>query len=490
MPRAVVIGAGIAGIATAIRLRKKGYEVVVYEANSYTGGKLHAFVNKGYRFDAGPSLFTMPQYVEALFSLCNEPIEEHFTYKRKDTVCHYFWDDGQRFVAKAEKEAFIEEAARTFQEEKSVIAKYLQRNAEKYAITNHVFLEKSLHKLSTYLSWDTFKSFLQMPKLHISKSLHKLNKQTFSNQKLVQLFDRYATYNGSDPYKTPGIMSIIPHLEMHFGTFFPTKGMHDISQSLTQLAERQGVQFELNSRVSKIEVASGQAKGIEVNGKAVSAEVVVSNMDIFSSYKYLLKNEKQPEKTLQQERSSSALIFYWGIKREFPELDLHNIFFSDDYREEFKQLFDEKGLYHDPTVYLHISSKDKPDDAPEGCENWFVMINAPGNFGQDWERLKREARANILGKLKRILRHDIEPLIETEDVLEPITIESKTSSHRGSLYGASSNSQFAAFLRHPNFSSRIDNLYFCGGSVHPGGGIPLCLLSAKIASDMVPEARE
>jgi len=489
MPKAIVIGAGIAGIATAIRLRKKGYEVTVYEANAYTGGKLHAFKSKGYRFDAGPSLFTMPQYVEALFSLCKEPTEEHFTYKRKDTVCHYFWEDGQRFVARADKDEFIDDAAKTFQEDRSVIAKYLRRNAEKYAITHHVFLEKSLHKLSTYFSWDTFKSFLQMPRLHISKSLHKLNRQTFNNEKLVQLFDRYATYNGSDPYKTPGIMSIIPHLEMHFGTFFPTNGMHDISQSLTKLAERQGIQFELNSKVSKIVVQGGQARGVEVKGSTQSAEVVVSNMDVFSSYKHLLKDQKQPEKTLRQERSSSALIFYWGIKKEFPELDLHNIFFSDNYREEFRQLFDEKGLFNDPTVYVHISSKDKPDDAPEGCENWFVMINTPGNFGQDWERLKKEARANILAKLKRILGEDIESLIETEDVLEPITIESKTSSHRGSLYGASSNSQFAAFLRHPNFSGKIENLYFCGGSVHPGGGIPLCLLSARITADMVPEIR-
>lgn len=489
MSKAIIIGAGIAGIATAIRLRKKGYDVTVYEANPYTGGKLHAFKSQGYRFDAGPSLFTMPQYVEALFELCNEPIEKHFTYKKKEVVCHYFWEDGQRFAAKADKEDFIKEAADAFGEDTTSIAKYLTRNAEKYAITNHVFLEKSLHKLSTYLSWDTFKSFLQMYKLHITKSLHSLNKQTFKSPKLVQLFDRYATYNGSDPYKTPGIMSIIPHLEMHFGTFFPTKGMHDISQSLTRLAQRSGVEFVLDSKVSKILVENGAAKGIEVKGVKETAEVVVSNMDIFSSYKYLLKEEKHPKRTLRQERSSSALIFYWGIKRSFPELDLHNIFFSDDYKEEFRQLFDGKGLHNDPTVYVHISSKDKADDAPEGCENWFVMINTPGNFGQDWEQLKKEARAHILAKLKRVLGTDIEPLIETEDVLEPITIENRTSSHRGSLYGASSNSQFAAFLRHPNFSSNIQNLYFCGGSVHPGGGIPLCLLSAKITSEMVPDVR-
>ncbi|MFY0675013.1 MAG: phytoene desaturase [Bacteroidia bacterium] len=485
MPKAIVIGAGIAGVASSIRLAKKGYEVKVYEANPYTGGKLHAFENSGYRFDAGPSLFTMPHYVEDLFKLMGEQTHQHFEYIKKDVVCNYFWDDGTRFQAKANKSAFIKEAAETFNEDSRNIEKYLERNAEKYQITNHVFLEKSLHKLSTYLNWETFKSFLKMPKLHISKSLHKHNMRSFKNEKLVQLFDRYATYNGSDPYKTPGIMSIIPHLEMHFGTFFPKKGMHDISQSLTRLAQRHGVKFNLNTKVDKIIVENGVAKGIEYNNENEEADVVVSNMDVFSSYRNLLKDQKQPERTLRQERSSSALIFYWGIKKEFPELDLHNIFFSENYREEFKQIFDEKGLYDDPTVYIHISSKDKKDDAPAGCENWFVMINTPGNFGQDWEVLKKQARANIIAKLNRILQTDVEALIETEDVLEPITIESKTSSHRGSLYGASSNSQFVAFLRHPNFSSDIKNLFFCGGSVHPGGGIPLCLLSAKIACEQI-----
>jgi phytoene desaturase len=485
MPKAVIIGAGIAGIATSIRLAKKGYAVTVYEANPYTGGKLHAFENKGYRFDAGPSLFTMPQYVEALFELFGENTTDHFEYLKKEVVCNYFWEDGQRFQAKADKETFIEDASRAFNEPANHIRKYLNRNAEKYAITNHVFLEKSLHKISTYTNWATVKSFLQMHKLHISKSLHKHNHQTFNSEKLVQLFDRYATYNGSDPYKTPGIMSIIPHLEMHFGTFFPKKGMHDISQSLTKLAQRQGVDFVLNSKVSKILVEKGKAKGVVVNDQTHLLDVVVSNMDVFSSYRHLLKDQKQPERTLRQERSSSALIFYWGIKKEFPELDLHNIFFSDNYREEFRQIFDEKGLHDDPTVYIHISSKDKKDDAPEGCENWFVMINTPGNFGQDWEALKKQARTNIIAKLNRILKTDVESLIETEDILEPITIESKTSSHRGSLYGASSNSQFAAFLRHKNFSSDIKNLYFCGGSVHPGGGIPLCLLSAKIVGEQI-----
>jgi phytoene dehydrogenase-like protein len=211
-------------------------------------------------------------------------------------------------------------------------------------------------------------------------------------------------------------------------------------------------------------------------------------MDVFSTYKHLLKSAKQPTQILKQERSSSALIFYWGINRLFPQLDLHNILFSDHYQDEFKEIFENKRLHDDPTVYIHITSKEEATDAPPQCENWFVMINAPGNVGQDWPALIAKARANVIRKINQVLGTDIEKLILTESILDPILIERQTKSHQGSLYGTSSNSKFAAFWRHPNFSGQFNNLYFCGGSVHPGGGIPLCLLSAKIATEQIEQA--
>jgi phytoene desaturase len=449
---------------------------------------LHAFEQKGYRFDAGPSLFTMPHLVDELFNLFDLDPKEHFNYIRKEVICNYFWEDGTYFSAKADMDQFIEDASEKFETAPQTLRQYLRRNREKYDKTVDIFIEKSLHRWQTYWSKKTLKSLLSMSRLHINSSMDDINTRTFSNKKLIQLFNRYATYNGSSPYKTPGIMTMIPHLEMHYGTFFPKKGMHAISQSLYQLGEAQGIKYHFNSPVEKILHQNGTATGVLVNGKQLTADIVVSNMDIFSTYNKLLSDVKGPKKTLSQERSSSALIFYWGINRQFPELDLHNILFSEQYREEFKSLFEDLTLIDDPTVYIHISSKDKPDDAPKGGENWFVMINTPGNFGQDWEALKAKARKNIIDKINRILNVNIEEHIETEAILDPQLIERNTSSHRGSLYGASSNSKFAAFLRHPNFSGQLKQLYFCGGSVHPGGGIPLCLNSAKIVSNLIPEA--
>ena len=197
---------------------------------------------------------------------------------------------------------------------------------------------------------------------------------------------------------------------------------------------------------------------------------------------------KAPEKILQQPRSSSALIFYWGITKEFPQLDFHNIIFSDDYKTEFDYVFNRNSIYEDPTVYINISSKDEEGDAPVGHENWFVMINVPPNTGQDWDELIKNAKQNILKKLTRVLNEDISKLIDFEAILDPRTIESRTQSYQGALYGASSNNRFAAFLRHPNFKQGIKNLYFCGGSVHPGGGIPLCLLSGRIVSELIQKS--
>lgn len=486
MPKAIVVGAGIGGIAAAIRLRAKNYNVLVLEANSYPGGKLHSRKINGYRFDLGPSLFTMPHFVDELFLLHHRDPKDYFQYTQKSTICNYFWEGGTRFSAKSEKEEFVKDASKAFNEPEEHIRKYISQNQKKYDATASLFLEKSLHKLGTYLSKDTFEAVLQLGRMDIFKSLNTANKKAFKSDKLIQLFNRYATYNGSSPYQTPGIMSMIPHLEMHYGTYFPKGGMHQITLSLFNLAKEVGIKFHFEEEVEKILVKNSIAVSVQSKKNGYPADVVVSNMDVYPTFTRLLSDQKQPRKVLAQERSSSALIFYWGISKEFTELDLHNIFFSENYQKEFEHIFDKKSLYHDPTVYINITSKEEPNDAPTGHENWFVMINAPGNHGQDWERLKKESRTHILTKLNRILDVDLEQYIVSEFTLDPIGIENNTSSYRGALYGAASNSRFAAFLRHPNFSSNIKNLFFCGGSVHPGGGIPLCLLSAKIVSDLVP----
>lgn len=499
MKKTLIIGAGIAGIATAIRLAVKGFSVEVFEANNYPGGKLAEITQGGFRFDTGPSLFTMPQYVDELFRLAGEKPDASFTYQKLDLVCRYFYEDGTCIDAMNEVDAFAREISRKTNDQPESIKKYLKNSKQIYQITNHVFLEKSLHRLKTYLSWQTLKSVLRLPQIDAFRSMHRANDTFFTDPKMVQYADRFATYNGSNPYKAPATLNVIPHLEQHFGAYFPDGGVYQITLSLVALAERLGVKFHYKSPVTQIVIEKSKVKGVwvkgggarmqsgEREGEMVMADVVVSNMDVYFTYKKLLADHPKllPKRILKQERSSSALIFYWGIKKQFLELDLHNIFFSADYQQEFGHIWQQKNISDDPTVYLNISSKYQQSDAPEGCENWFTMINVPANQGQDWDKLIAEARENIIRKLSKTLGEDIGKLIVCESILDPRSIESKTSSYQGSLYGTSSNGQFAAFLRHSNKSSKVKNLFFCGGSVHPGGGIPLALLSAKIVGNWI-----
>lgn len=482
--KVAVIGSGIGGIATAIRLQNKGYEVSIFESNNYPGGKLSEITIGNYRFDAGPSLFTMPEYVDELFRISNKDPKDYFTYQRLPNICNYFWDDGTRLEANADPAVFAQEIESKLNVKAEIVEKYLDQSKRNYGILGGLFVEQSLHKWSTWFSSKAMKGYLNIFNLGLFSTLNKKNEATFSNPKLVQLFNRYATYNGSDPYQTPATMSIIPHLEYNVGAYFPTMGMNSITESLIDLAKSIGVKVNLNSPVKEILVSNGKAVGIKTD-TIHNFDVVVSNMDISPTYRKLLPNQPAPEKTLAQPRSGSGLIFYWGIKKNFKELDLHNILFSENYEEEFKYQFSKKDIYDDPTVYINISSKQKLDDAPAGCENWFVLINAPANEGQNWDEIIDRTRRNIISKVQHNLGIDISELIEVEEILDPRTIELKTSSAQGALYGTSSNNKFAAFFRHPNFSSKIKNLYFVGGSVHPGGGIPLALSSAKIVSEIL-----
>ena len=484
-PKAIIIGSGVAGLAAAVRLAVQGFEVSVYEKNDYPGGKLSSFKLGEFSFDAGPSLFTQPQNITELFELAGENIEEYFQYQSVPIACKYFYEDGTIIEASGDAESFAKELDEKLGGDGDQLKKYLQQSERIYKNIGSIFLNHSLHKKNIFKA-GIVKAIASVKWKYLFRTLHHVNAAGFTKPQTVQLFDRYATYNGSNPYKAPGMLSLIPHLEYNEGVYYPAGGMISITNALYKLAQKKGVQFYFQSSVQKIIVHQGNAMGIVINDQNIYADIVVSNIDVYFTYKHLLNDERKSKRILKQERSSSALVFYWGISKEFAQLQLHNIFFSKNYKAEFEHIFKLKKLYSDPTVYINITAKCEPGiHAPTGKENWFVMINVPANCGQDWSNIKQTARKIIIEKLNRLLQTDMEPLIENEEILDPVLIEEKTASYMGSLYGTSSNSKLAAFLRHPNFSKTIKKLYFVGGSVHPGGGIPLCLKSAKIMSEIV-----
>jgi len=486
--KVIIIGAGVGGMATAIRLNLLGYTVQVFEKNDYPGGKLSHFETNGYRFDAGPSLFTCPYLIEELFDLAKEPIASYFEYQKLELACKYFYDDGVCIQAYTNKAAFAAELQAKTNEPSENLYQYLNHASSAYNHIGLIFLRHSLHAIKTLFTAPIIKAIDRLKLAYLFKSLNDYNAAAFKSPKLVQLFNRFATYNGSNPYKAPAMLSMIAHLEHNEGAFYPKGGMISITNALYRLAVKLGVQFSFGQSVQQIITENNQVKGVMVENEQLDAEIVVSNMDVYFTYKNLLQDATRAAKVKKQERSSSAFIFYWGMNKSFPKLDLHNIFFSTDYKAEFNALFNTGLPFEDPTVYVNITNKLEPGThAPLGKENWFVMVNVPANTGQDWNALEQFYRQAIIHKLNKILGDNIEPYIEVSKVLTPVTIESRTASYMGSLYGTSSNSKMAAFMRHPNFSKKTSGLYFVGGSVHPGGGIPLCLSSAAIVSNLIQD---
>jgi phytoene desaturase len=484
---AVIIGSGIAGLASAIRLAVQGFDVTVFEKNNYPGGKLSDFDLNGFHFDAGPSLFVQPQNIEELFKLAGENISDYFSYSTVPVSCKYFYEDGIELTAWADAEKFAQELAVKVGEDSNRVKAYFNQSSKLFNNVGSVFLNHSLQKRRSIFRSNIRRAITSVRPKYLFSTMNEVNVSAFNKPHAVQLFNRYATYNGSDPYKAPAMLCLMSHLEYNEGTFYPKGGMISITNALYNLALKKGVKFHFNTPVQRIIYNDGRVKGVVANNENVYTNVVVSNADVMETYKSLLNDEIAASRLLKKERSSSAIVFYWGINKNFPQLDLHNIFFSKNYKQEFESIFKHKKLHDESTVYINITSKRESDKAPEGKENWFVMVNTPANYGQNWDELKQQCKANVIAKLNRMLQTDIEPLIEAEETLDPVSLETKTGAFMGAIYGASSNTKKSAFLRHPNFSRHISGLYFVGGTVHPGGGIPLCLKGAKIMSELVAD---
>ncbi len=482
-PRIGIIGAGVAGLACSARLAHRGYEVHVFEANEFPGGKINRIQLGPYQFDRGPSVLTGLNYLEEVFDFCGEPFE--FPLVQTQNSFRYFFPDGIRLQLGTNPEDIAAEIAIKLGEDRRNVSRYLRKAESNYRHIAPLFIEKSLHRKRSLIGKKLIKALVRLPWYKLARTMHTENQARFRNPKTVQVFDRFASYNGSHPYRAPAMLNMISHLEMNEIPFLPAGGMIQVTNALYELAKNKGVQFHFKERVRHILLDQDRCNGLETSKGNYSFDAVVSNMDVSYTYERLLDSKFAPHKVLDQELSSSAVVFYWGIRTKFDQLDLHNIFFGDSYQKEFDTIFAQQAVQNDPTIYVNVTSKYITGDAPDGCDNWFVMINSPVDNGQDWEKEVAETRTRILERLSNELGESIEDLIEVEQVLTPPMIDRIYAGKSGSIYGNASNSKYAAFYRHPNFSKNIQRLYFAGVSVHPGGGIPLALNSARLACEFL-----
>lgn len=480
----VVVGAGLGGMAVAIRLALQGKKVLVLEKNETYGGKLAAYKWEGFRWDRGPSLFTLPEQIKELFDLAGKSLKDYFEYVKMDYSCQYFFQDGSRLTIPADQEKRKELFVEIFgQKESAAAEEYIGRTKRIYAGLGNLFINHPKFGLNNIFDRKVLEQYPKLLSRPLLDNLDGFNRSYFNDERLIQIFNRFGTYNGSNPFKMSGIYSMVGSLELEDGVYFPKKGMRSIVDALYQLAIDCGVSFEFNQSEISVEQLDGGYK-TESSGHIHLTKNVVSGIDVANFYTQILKDQTLERKIKKQERSSSGIVFYWAVDKIIPDLKLHNIFFGEDYKREFQQIFNGEFFDIQPTIYIHLSCVVNNEDAPESGQNWFVMINMPAGFkvsDQEKDKLRNYIYAVILKHFDVDIKNDI----LHESIWEAKDIEEITGAHQGALYGASSNHKLAALKRHSNTNKKYPGLYFCGGTVHPGGGIPLVLKSAKIVSTLI-----
>ncbi len=482
-----IIGAGFGGLSAAIHLAAQGQRVTVYERQREPGGKASEVARDGFRFDTGPSLLTMPFVLEQLYDAAGAHADERVELVPVDPICRYFYPDGTVLDASADEDAFRRAVAAVAPGDADAVARFLDYSQRIYDLTSDIFLFNSLGDLKALLRGRNLPTLLRLPQIDAFRTVHEGVSAHFSDPRLVQLFDRYATYNGSDPWQAPATLNIIPYVEYRLGGYYVRGGMYALVRSLAALAARLGVDIRYGADVERIVSESGRVRGIMADGQFAAHDAVVSNADAVYTMTQLVEGkERRKERYRKLEPSCSGLVFLWGVRGEEPSLGHHNIFFNEDYRSEFDDIFRRLRPPQDPTVYVSITARSDADHAPAGHENWFVLVNMPYLTEENRALDVDAVRSSVLRRL-RGSGVDLDGRIVQESVITPRDLEERHNSNRGSIYGISSNSRNAAFLRPQNRVRSVRGLYLSGGAAHPGGGVPLVLLSGKLAARAVME---
>ena len=489
MRRVIVAGCGLGGLSAAIRCATQGAQVTVFEKNNAPGGKAGQRFLNAYRFDCGPSLLTLPEVL-------NEILQEEassLTLIPLSDICRYFWGGEKQVTSTVDSHRFNQQFHTVFGEPPTHYLRFQALCRRLYRSVATLFLSHAIHHPSVLSARRFWSSLIRLPFINGHHSLYRTVQRYFQAPEIQQLFMRFATYNGSSPYRAPGTLSVISHIEHTLGAYAVKEGIHAIPQALERRARNVGVEFRYNEALTAIATHQRgwhkRVTGIETDQGYYRCHTLISNMDVVHTHTLIGQPEERTIVCPDRDLSTSALVFLWGIDKSFDSLLLHNILFSGDYRQEFRELFDMGMVPQDPTIYINVSSKINSHDAPPGKENWFVMINTPPHRTIQWDAVVDRTRWIVQKKISEVLGCEIGRHIECEEVLTPRHFAEMTNAFQGSLYGRSSNSLRYSFLRPANYSYRYQGLYFCGGTVHPGGGIPLALLSGYIAANLALKNR-
>jgi phytoene desaturase len=496
----VVIGSGVGGLCVAVRLAAVGHRVTVCEQASVIGGKLGLFERDGFRFDTGPSLLTLPSiWLDTLIAsgLSEAEAAAALPLRRLDPIARYRFSDGTWWDHPSNEAELIVACESLSVGSGSDMTTFLRRAEAMWNVSKGPFLESPLNGAKTLLRQAT--RLRDLRTIAPQQTLRSLARKTFRDHRLVQFVDRYATYSGSDPRLAPGVLASILWAERVEGAWYVDGGLRRISDVLRQRCEALGVTIMTDADVIKVLHNNGRACGVALrDGRELLADVVVCNADAEHLYADLVDGNigaKALRQVTRAEPSLSGFVMCLAVDRQLPDADSlpnlahHTVLFPAIYDGEFDALFGTRQrIAEDPTIYLSVPAD--PATAPSGCEAWFVLVNAPrhdpsGAAGVDWTIpgfADREADRLLAKMAQRGI--DVRPYIRFREIRTPADLAYRTRASGGSIYGTSSNGPLAAFVRPAN-KSPLDGLFLVGGSSHPGGGLPLVQLSAKIVADLI-----
>jgi len=484
---AIIIGSGIGGIATAIYLAKNGYDVKIYEKNSSPGGRCGQTIRDGHRFDLGATMFLMPSVYQEVLASLGLKLEDNFEVAPLSTLYKLYFADGSQFSFTADEEKM--------QKQMEVIEPGSFKKMQSYTTKGYKFFQLSMKELIgrnffRLIDFITLKNTILLIKLKTYIKHSFFIKKYFKNPHLQMAFTFQNIYIGQSPFQSPALFSMLPAAELKEGSFSIKGGMYRIVEKLVDTATELGVQFYYSTPVSKIIIHNNVASGILLsNGTEIAADTIIANADLPYVYRELLPDKKISSRIDGMKYACSAIVFHWGLDKVYPQLGHHSVFFSEGYHFSMDKIFKEKAIADHPNFYIHAPVRSDSLAAPKDQDTLSVVIPAghlDSKHNHDWNKLKNSARSSVINRLKALGLEDIESHIKFEICYLPQTWKSIYNVSRGAVFGSLNHSIFQmGYFRPHNKHNRYKNLYFVGGSTHPGNGIPLVLLSAKLTSERI-----
>lgn len=485
-PTVLVIGAGIGGIAAAARLARSGYEVTVLEKNATPGGRCSQILRDGHRFDVGPTLFLMPEVFAETYAALGERMEEQLELRRVDPTYRIRFDDGTQLALTSNINALQSQLEAIEPGSFGGLLRYLAEGHQHYHLALEYFVGRNFYSLPEYL---TPHNLLLLLKLKALVRHYDNIGNYFHHPHLKAAFTFQNMYLGLSPYDAPATYSLLQYTELADGVWFPMGGLYRVIESLTAIARAHGVRFLVNTGVSQIEVDGSRATGVILeDGSRLGADVIVANADLPYVYRHLLPGSGEADRLERLKYTSSAIMFYWGVDRVCDQLGPHNVFLADDYRASFDAIFKAHTLPAAPSFYVHAPARIDPSAAPPGEDTLLVLVpvgHMDDAAGQGWEALRARARASVLSRLAEAGLTELDHHLKFEIAYTPQDWARRYNLAKGAAFSLSHNAFQVGYLRPHNRHRRYRNLYFTGGSTHPGTGLPIVLVSARLTVERI-----